>query len=229
MSAVREPSLDLSMKPHDLAAAIATELENCPVQKIPDLRVIRQKYTRLLKPAGAGFVLAVSRELRKREEHRWAAYELVGQHNAAFASLDDSALEAFGEGNHSWWTVDAFARTLSGPAWMCGQISDETVQRWALSPDPWWRRAALVSTVAFNTRSLGGPGDTPRILAVCRLLAADHGDMVLQALSWALRQLVSYDRKAVQAFLDEYQSVLAARVKREVSHKLRTGLKNPRC
>jgi len=29
----------------------------------------------------------------------------------------------------------------------------------------------------------GGPGDTPRTLAVCRVLAADHEDMVVKALS----------------------------------------------
>jgi hypothetical protein len=32
----------------------------------------------------------------------------------------------------------------------------------------------------------------------------------------------------VQVFLNVYQDVLAARVKREVRIKLRTGLKNPR-
>jgi hypothetical protein len=32
----------------------------------------------------------------------------------------------------------------------------------------------------------------------------------------------------VRAFLREHDAVLAARVKREVNHMLRTGLKNPR-
>ena len=34
--------------------------------------------------------------------------------------------------------------------------------------------------------------------------------------------------KAVREFLTEHESVLAARVKREVRNKLTTGLKNPR-
>ena len=63
---------------------------------------------------------------------------------------------------------------------------------------------------------------------MCRLLVADHEDMVVKALSWALRELVAYDADAAQAFLKEYADVLAARIKYEVGNKLRTGLKNPR-
>jgi 3-methyladenine DNA glycosylase AlkD len=60
------------------------------------------------------------------------------------------------------------------------------------------------------------------------MLAADHEDMVVKGLSWALRQLVYFDRSAVQEFLQEHDAVLAGRVKREVGNKLRTGLKYPR-
>jgi len=86
----------------------------------------------------------------------------------------------------------------------------------------------LVSTVAFNMRSQGGKGDPARTLAICRMLAADHEDMVVKGLSWALRELVFFDRQAVEEFLKECGAVLAGRVKREVGNKLRIGLKNPR-
>ena len=126
-----------------------------------------------------------------------------------------------------WGAVDGFARTISGPAWRDGLIGDEVIHRWARSPSRWWRRAALVSTVALNVRSRGGKGDVPRTLGVCSLLADDGDDMVYKALSWALRELVEHDPGAVQEFLVEHDDVLAARVKREVRNKLRTGLKNP--
>jgi 3-methyladenine DNA glycosylase AlkD len=128
----------------------------------------------------------------------------------------------------SWWTVDAFARTLSGPAWLAGQVSDELILKWAHAPERWWRRAALVSTVALNVRSQGGLGDVPRTLKVCRVLLNDPDDMVVKALSWALRELVVHDPQAVRAFLDEYEGVLAGRVKHEVRNKLKTGLKYPK-
>jgi 3-methyladenine DNA glycosylase AlkD len=52
--------------------------------------------------------------------------------------------------------------------------------------------------------------------------------MVVRAMSWALRELVVHDPEAVRGFLAENDDLLAARVKREVTNKLETGLKNPR-
>jgi 3-methyladenine DNA glycosylase AlkD len=127
----------------------------------------------------------------------------------------------------SWCSVDAFARLLSGPAWLNGQLSDEVIRRWARSEDRWWRRAALVSTVALNTRSHGGYGDVPRTFAVCRPLVADRDDIVVKAMSWALRSLVPHDPDAVTEFLAANEDALAARVVREVRNKLETGLKTP--
>lgn len=173
-------------------------------------------------------VLQIARELRQTGRYRWFGYELVKAHPAAFKRLGAAQLEDLGQGIDSWWTTDAFARTLSGSAWLAGQISNELILKWAHSPDRWWRRAALVSTVALNIRSQGGKGDIPRTLAVCRVLVNDPDDMVVKALSWALRELVVHDPQAVWVFLDEYEGVLAGRVKHEVRNKLETGLKYPK-
>jgi 3-methyladenine DNA glycosylase AlkD len=173
-------------------------------------------------------VLDVARALLTTYDHRGVAYELVREHDAAFERVGVAELEELGRGIDSWSSVDAFARTLAGPAWLAGQVADEVIHRWAGSEDLWWRRAALVSTVALNIRSHGGYGDTARTLAVCRRLADDPEDMVVKALSWALRALIVHDPEAVEAFLAEHEDVLAARVKREVRNKLTTGLKNPR-
>ena len=152
----------------------------------------------------------------------------IRDHPPAFGCLGEKELQELGQGINSWWTVDAFARTLAGPAWLAGQVSDDLIFKWAHSDDRWWRRAALVSTVALNVRSHGGYGDPPRTLRICRELVKDHDDMVVKALSWALRELAVHDPHAVQTFLDRYEADLAPLVKREVKHKLKTGLKNPR-
>jgi 3-methyladenine DNA glycosylase AlkD len=212
----------------EMAAAIVAECEGLPVRNTPNLRLVRRKYTRLLKEAEGEELLQIAGELRQTGRYRWFGYELVRAHPAAFKLLDATTLEDLGQGMDSWWTVDAFACTLSGPAWLAGQVPDRLILEWTYSPDRWQRRAALVSTVAWNVRSQGGPGDTRRTLAVCRRLAADPDDMVVKALSWALRELVAHDPQAVRAFLDEYDGILAGRVKREVQNKLRTGLKNPK-
>jgi 3-methyladenine DNA glycosylase AlkD len=181
-----------------------------------------------VRQAPAEYVLAFAHALLFTHGHRWQAYELIAGHNAAYKSLRADTLEALGQGIKSWWATDSFARTLSGPAWRDGLVADELIVKWARSPDLWWRRAALVSTVAFNIRSQGGKGDVPRTLSICRMLVADHEDMVVKGLSWALRELVYFDPQSVEGFLKEHEQVLAGRVKREVGSKLRTGLKNPR-
>jgi 3-methyladenine DNA glycosylase AlkD len=213
---------------YKLAGAINAELKASSAHNTAAMRAIRRKYSRELKQADADFVLWLARELCKVEAYRWVAYEVIQNHPKAFERLEETELESFGRGLNSWWMLDAFARILSGPAWLRGRVSSKVIHKWALSKDRWWRRAALVSTVALNVRSQGGTGDVSQTLQVCRLLAADHEDMVAKALSWALRALVVHDQKAVQTFLDDHAAVLAARVKREVKSKLKTGRKNHR-
>ena len=84
----------------------------------------------------------------------------------------------------------------------------------------------MVCTVALNVRARGGRGDVARTLAICRHVVRDRDDMVVKALSWALRSAVEWDRAAVSGFLREHQHALAGRIKREVANKLRTGRKN---
>jgi 3-methyladenine DNA glycosylase AlkD len=191
------------------------------------MRAVRRRYSKALREASPNLVLLLGAKLCKMDDYCWVAYELIRGHKAAFKNLGVAELEALGQGIDSWWRVDSFARTLSGPAWLHGQVPDKLILKWARSSDRWWRRAALVSTVALNVRSRGGRGDVPRSLRICRALAGDQYDMVAKALSWALRELVVHDAGAVKEFLDDNDQILAARVKREVKNKLRTGLKNP--
>jgi 3-methyladenine DNA glycosylase AlkD len=216
------------LPPSELAAAFASEQRMLPVHNTASERSLRRKYSTLLRMAYPEYVLDFARTLFCMHGLRWQAYEIIAEHKGAFNSLDAELLEEFGQRIDSWWTTDAFGRTLAGPAWREGLIPDELIVRWTHSPDLWWRRVALVSTVAFNVRSQGGQGDTRRTLLICRLLAEDHEDMVVKALSWALRELVYFDRQAVVEFLREYDEVLAGRVKREVGNKLRAGLKYPK-
>ena len=213
--------------PKEIAAEMNAAFRASPVRNTPSMRAIRREYSRRLKDAEPELIFNIARELLNYG-FRGFPYELIRYHPASFLCLGVNELEELGQGINSWGIVDAFARRLSGPAWLKGQISDELIHQWAHSDNRWWRRAALVSTVALNVRSKGGYGDVPRTLGVCRLLVDDRDDMVVKALSWALRELVVHDPDAVRGFLEEHEDALAARVKREVRNKLTTGLKNPR-
>jgi 3-methyladenine DNA glycosylase AlkD len=82
--------------------------------------------------------------------------------------------------------------------------------------------------VALNNKTRGGRGDTLRTLMICEMFTADRDDMVVKALSWALRELSKRAAGPVRKFLQEHEGALAPRVVREVNSKLQTGLKNPR-
>ena len=69
-------------------------------------------------------------------------------------------------------------------------------------------------------KTRGGHGDARRTLGICEMLADDHDDMVVKAMSWALRELGPWDPNAVERFLSSNEDRLAARVKREVRNKL---------
>ena len=84
----------------------------------------------------------------------------------------------------------------------------------------------MVSTVPLNLRSRGGSGDVKRTLLICEKIVHDRDDMIIKALSWALRELSKSDKKAVESFMKKYHDVLAGRVRREVYTKLETGRKN---
>ncbi len=211
---------------------IDARLRALPSLKTENVRAVRREFSKRLAKSPHQVVIAVALHLleldRNGAGYRFVAYELVCHHRVALGSLGEKELELLGQGNDSWDDVDTFACYLAGPAWREHQVPGELIHRWARSEDRWWRRTALVCTVALNNKARGGRGDTARTLEVCRILVKDRDDMVVKAMSWALRELSRRDPQAVRAFLTEYQGMLAPRVVREVNTKLTTGLKNPR-
>jgi 3-methyladenine DNA glycosylase AlkD len=210
------------------AEALMVEIEQLPMRNTPAIRALRKRHGRAWEQEPAAFLVEIALALTKRRVYRWVGYELVRARPEAFRLLNDRLLRRLAQGLDGWDSVDAFARILAGPAWAQGLASDGLFRAWARSPDRWLRRAALVSTIALNVLADGGRGDTSRTLEICEALAGDPDDMVHKALSWALRVLIASDPAAVSAFVTRHDQRLAARVRREVDHKLRTGLKSPR-
>jgi 3-methyladenine DNA glycosylase AlkD len=209
-----------------LADEIDSRIRDLPSQATESIRRVRRDYSRRLHGLSGEEILALADALVDR--HRWVAYELLYHHPDGFAAIGVREVERLARGMDGWGSVDAFSRYISGPAWQRRLVPDTAVQGWAHSPSRWWRRAALVSTVGLNLRAAGGTGDTERTLDICSRLVADRDDMVVKAMSWALRELVVWDAGSVSRFLDEHGNQLAPRVVREVRSKLDTGLKTAR-
>lgn len=184
----------------------------------PQLRELRKGWSAMLKGSSAAEVIALACVFHDRlpQETRWLAHELVRFHKEAFAAIGTAQAERLAGGVSGWYAVDALGTILTGPAWAAGRIEDGLIDAWSRSEERWMRRLALVSTVKA--------GGTGRTLAVCERLVTDRDDMVVKAMSWALRELSKKDRAAVEAFLAGQP--VAARVRREVTAKLSTGLKS---
>ena len=199
-----------------------------PARTAEAMRAVRREYSEQLAPVAPAFVIRLALRLLEQPDEfcRILAYELIIHHKPAFKSLSQDQLLKLGRGIDSWGDVDGFAGYLAGPMWRDGRIPDALIMEWTRSADRWWRRAALVSTVLLSRR--GDSGDVQRTLKTCAALVSDRDDMVVKALSWALRELAKKNPAAARRFVADHRHNLAARVIREVEHKLTTGLKNPR-
>jgi 3-methyladenine DNA glycosylase AlkD len=206
-----------------VAAEIDADLNSLLVDKAPNRERVHRGYYQRMRTAHARQVMRLAHMLIERYDQRGAAYMIIHHHAKAMRYMTAKKLERLGQGMDSWGNVDCFSLYVAGPTWRIGRIDDEVIHEWARSEDRWWRRAALSCTVALNVEDHGGDGDPARTLAVCEMLAADHDDMVVKALSWTLRELVQHDRGGVERFVNRHDQVMAGRAKREVRNKLQTG------
>ncbi|MGQ0643168.1 MAG: DNA alkylation repair protein [Gemmatimonadaceae bacterium] len=212
------------------ADTIRKELAALPDHSAAPLRAVRRRWSKELRQHNASTVLAIANSLVARGgfANRFVACELLEKHATARALLTASRLKRLGRGMSSWGEVDVFACYVSGPAWRNGQVSDAEMERWARSRDRWWRRAALVSTVPLNQKARGGSGDVRRTLRICRVLMQDRDQLVVQAMSWALRALATREPHQVRRFLERHGDDLSTRVIRETMNKITTGRKSGR-
>jgi 3-methyladenine DNA glycosylase AlkD len=218
------------MPPSNPAKEVVVELEkrvlSAGSQSTPVLRAIRKDISRQLHSCDRALIIEAALSLIDRGKvHRFIPYELVQKHSAAMANISWTEVEQLGAGMGSWSEVDSFGYSISGPAWATDRISDVKIKAWAKSPDRWWRRAALVSTLALNGRPQAQQA-TKRTLEICQMLIADRDDMVVKAMSWALRRLSTVDPEAARSFVS--QQKLASLIVREVTRKLETGRKDGR-
>ena len=211
-----------------LGLELAARLSAGEARGLAALRKLRRAYSRALRKARGSLVLELGAALVSSGAPgaRVLGTELVLHHPTALSEIRARDVRALAGELSSWSDVDVFACMISGQAFREGAISEVEILRWARSRNRWWRRAALVSTVPLNVKAQGGRGDARRTLRICRALLDDPDDMVVKALSWALRALAERDPGAVRRFLEVHQNGLALRALREVRNKLRTGRKS---
>lgn len=154
------------------------------------------------------------------------AYEYVGKNDKLVAELTKNDLRLLNRNLDNWATVDCFGVYVHGKAWQLGILSTEDIIQLAKVNDLWQRRLAIVSTIPLNQKSSGGIGDPDRTLQICDFVIDDHRDLIVKAVSWALRKLGTVEPEIVKAYIIKHESRLHKRILREVRNKLFYGKKN---
>ena len=154
------------------------------------------------------------------------AYEFIGFNKDLIASITKNDLKAMNHQLDNWASVDAFSVDLNGRAWKLGILQDDDLLKMVKDKSVWQRRIAVVSTIPLNRKVKGGKPDPDRTLMICDYVIDDYEDMVVKALSWALRELSKQEPNIVKDYIEKHQNVLHKRVLREVNNKLTFGKKN---
>jgi 3-methyladenine DNA glycosylase AlkD len=154
------------------------------------------------------------------------AYMLIGETKSLQQILTEQDIDDLIINPDNWALIDCLGVYVVGPAWRNEQISTNKIKTFSASDNYWLRRLALVATVPLNLKAQGGLGDAKRTIEICTLAIDDHHDMVVKAMSWALRELSKRDKKVVHDFIRKNNNRLHNKILREVMHKLETGKKN---
>lgn len=196
--------------------------------KVPNQRKVIEEWRQILGlyTSQEWIQLAIALVGTNILECQQVAFEFIWKNKKALQVITPEQIFALGKTLDNWVSVDMYCLCITGYCWRTEILTNSVIENWAKSENRWIRRTALVSTVPLNLRSRGGTGDVTRTLRICKMLVTDYDDMVVKAMSWALRELSKSDKRAVEEFLDGNYDQLHSRVKREVETKLRTGKKN---
>jgi 3-methyladenine DNA glycosylase AlkD len=159
-------------------------------------------------------------------EAQQLAFAIVANDEEILNILNEQKINLMAQNMDNWVSVDYFAVMILGHAWRNNLITIDKIKSYLLSTDVWQKRMAIVATVALNQKARGAQGDIAQTLEICSLVVDDHKELIIKAVSWALRELAKRDKQAVIDFIELYKNQISKRVLREVIHKLEFGNKN---
>ncbi|MDA4895247.1 DNA alkylation repair protein [Streptomyces sp. MS2A] len=142
--------------------------------------------------------LTLWREAGHREE-RYAATELMGLRPVR-GRLDmlDVHEEMIRTG--AWWDhVDEVAHRLAELLDAHPEAATALLRSWARDPDPWIRRASIISQLGRRERT-----DRALLTAVIEPNIPDPGFFLRKAVGWALREYARTDPEWVRAFVADH-------------------------
>jgi len=195
---------------------------------VPNLKIVLKELKKQTKTLKTQEKLDLIKQLIDKDvfELQQIAFEYLQTEKNLYKSLTEEYIESIEKNLDNWISVDYFGAIVVGCAWRENLVSIEKIKNYLKSDDFWIRRIAVVATVSLNQKARGGLGDSKRTLEICQLVVDDHEEMIIKALSWALRESAKINKEPVVEFIDKFENRLHKKVLREVKNKLETGLKN---
>jgi 3-methyladenine DNA glycosylase AlkD len=196
--------------------------------RVPQLREIARAWQRARKEVAREDLMALLEALwggASREERLLVIY-LLEQYERWIPGLTWAHFERWRRDLDNWEVSDGLAQWVLSP-WLLAAPESRLGHLWELiaDEDVWSRRMALVATVPINRGHTGFTIPDLTLQLVDRVKEERH-PMITKAVSWALRGMSQSHPDQVAAYLEDNRDVLVAHVVREVSNKLRTGLKS---
>ena len=194
---------------------------------VPNLKLVLKELKTLTKEFSISDKLELAKSLIYEEvfELQQVAFEFLDSNKKVLKSLTKDDIKELGRNLDNWLSVDYYSACIVGFAWREKLIDIHDIKKYLESEDFWIRRIAIVATVSLNQKARGGKGDSQQTLEVCKEVIDDHHEMIVKALSWALRELAKNEKEPVAEFIDMYKERLHRKVIREVTTKLETGRK----
>ncbi|HIQ01625.1 MAG TPA: DNA alkylation repair protein [Anaerolineales bacterium] len=196
--------------------------------RVPRLREIARAWQRAHKDVTSEELIALVEALwnGRSQEERALAIELLARYPRRIPKLAWSHFDRWRRLVDHWGLTDALGTRLLAP-WLLADPDArlDHLRELIADEDVWSRRLALVATVPINRGHTGLTLPDLTLRLVDRVKAERH-PMIIKAVSWALREMTKTHRDRVLTYLEENREVLAPLVVREVSNKLRTGLKS---
>ena len=168
-------------------------------------------------PHEADLALAVAAALWQEpwRECHYAGVDLLA---ACAGALRPAALPALRTliVTHSWWdTIDGLAKHVVGAIVLRHRGAATTMDRWAVAPNPWLRRTAILHQLGFKEAT-----DGDRLFRHCLANARDPDFFLRKGIGWALRQYAYVEPERVAAFLDAHADALSPLSRREAAKHL---------
>jgi 3-methyladenine DNA glycosylase AlkD len=167
---------------------------------VPAIRAV----TRALRRAHPGLshaaVLALVAELWGRGIHecRMAAVELLEAEGDRIVARDAAVLERLLRESRTWALVDGLAASVVGPLVERIPALARRLDAWAVDPDFWMRRAALLAHLVPLRE---GRGDFERFGRYADAMLGETEFFIRKAIGWVLRDASRADPARVAAWL----------------------------